>query len=145
MFGMTKKQFLKRSKKCTGETGALILLIREIMNKEIHGKTSNRETSKQIEIIRKDIESIFFEFEKLKPPSKCFPLKQRIIHVLINFQEVIVVYSEYLTASREEMEEKSQNKLKESQELLEEFRKEFHSVTGEVNSLLNQPFFKKKD
>lgn len=136
MFGMTKKQFLKKSKKCTGETGALLLLIREIMNKEIHGKISNQESLKQIEIIRKDTESLFFEFEKLKPLSKCFSLKQRIIHVLINFQEVMVIYSEYLTASSEGNNEKSQNKLKKSRELLEKFRKEFHSVTGEVNSHL---------
>lgn len=136
MFGMTKKQFLKRSKKSMGETGALLLLIREIMDKEVHGKITNYDASKQIEIIQKDIESIFFEFEKKKPPSKCFPLKKKIIQTLINFQEVMVIYSDYLIASKEGMEEKSQDKLKESRELLENFRKEFHSVTEEVNNLL---------
>jgi hypothetical protein len=70
MFGMTKKQFLKRSKKALNQTGGLLLLIREIMDKEASGNINNQEASKQIDNIRKEIESIFFEFEKINTPSK---------------------------------------------------------------------------
>ncbi|HML04950.1 MAG TPA: hypothetical protein VK426_04155 [Methanobacterium sp.] len=135
MFGMTKKQFLKRSKKVLNETGSLLLFIREIMDKEASGKISSEESSKQIENIRKNIESIFFEFEKRNPPSKYVAMQLRILRALVNMQEAVTLYSEYLKATKTGLEEKSMNKLKESKETLEEFRKEFHSIVNEVNNL----------
>jgi hypothetical protein len=136
MFGMTKKQFLKRSKKALNQTGSLILLIREIMGKETSGKISNEEASKQIDNIRKSIESIFFEFEKINPPSKYVTMHIRILRVLTDLQESVTLNSEYLSASKEGLDQIANNKLKESQNHLEEFRKEFHSIADEVNKLL---------
>lgn len=138
MFEMTKRQFLKRSAKCMDKTGGLLLLLKEIINKEVQGKISDQEASKKLDIIRREIESIFSEFEKLNPPSKCFPLKRRILKALINLQEIVVTDSESLFAAREGLKEKSQEKLKESMDHLEEFRKDFHSLTEEVNVRLTE-------
>lgn len=136
MFGMTKKQFLKRSKKTLNETGSLLLLIMEIMDNETSGKISNKEASKQIDNIRKIIESIFFEFEKRNPPSEYVAMQLRILRALVSMQESVTLYSEYLKATKDGLEEKAMNKLKESQEIFEEFRKEFHSICEEINTLL---------
>lgn len=136
MFGMTKKQFLKRSKKTLNQTGGLLLLIRGIMDKESNGNINNKEISKQIDSIRKNIESIFFEFEKINPPSKYVTMHLRILRALVDLQEVVTLNSEYLSAAKDGLEEKAKDKLKESRNRLEKFRKEFHSIANEVNTLL---------
>lgn len=136
MFGMTKIQFLKRSKKCLKETGTLLLLIREIMNKQTNGKISNQEAIKQMDNIRKDIEVIFEEIEKRHPPSSCASLKQRILHVLINLNEAVITNYESLLASKNSDEEKSRKKLKESIDILEEFREDYHGLVNEIDTLL---------
>ena len=137
MFGMTKKQFLKRSAKCMDETGSLLLLLKEVIDKEVQGKIDNQEASKKIEIIRKEIETIFFKFEKLNPPSKCFQLKQKILRALINFQEIVVDVSKHL-AVKVEKNEKSPEKLKELRDHLEEFRNDFHDLTRDINTFLTE-------
>jgi len=136
MFGMTKKQFLKRSKKVLNETGSILLLIMEVMNKETKGSISNDEASKQIDNIRKNIESIFFEFEKRNPPSKYVAMQLRILRALISMQESLTLNSEYLKATKAGLDEVAANKLNESKEILQEFRKEFHSISEEINTLL---------
>lgn len=118
------------------ETGGLLLLLKEIIDKEFQGKISNQEASKQIESVRKEIESIFFKFEKLNPPSKYNPLKQKILKILINMQEIVVTDLEYLSAAEKGMVEESQDKLREVRDQLERFRKDFHDVTEIVNDLL---------
>ena len=138
MFGMTKLQFLKRSAKCMDETGGLLLLLKEIIDNEVQGKIINQDASKRIDIIRKEIESIFYKFEKLNPPSQCDSLKQKILNILINMQEIVVIDSEYLSAVKEGLNEPSKNKLKESKEQLERFRKDFYDVTDRVNILLTE-------
>jgi chromosome segregation ATPase len=138
MFGMTKKQFLKRSKKTLNQTGGLLLLIRGIMVKESSGNINNEELSKQIDSIRKNIESIFFEFEKINPPSKYVTMHLRILRALVDLQEVVTLNSEYLSTTKDSLEEKTKNKLKESRDRLEKFRKEFHSLANEVNTLLEK-------
>ena len=134
MFGMTKKQFLKRSKKTLNQSGSLLLLIMEIMDKEAHGNINNQEASKNIDNIRKEIESLFFEFEKIDPPSKYVTIHLRILRVLVNLQEAVTLNSESLSAAKEGLEEKAKAKLKESRDHLEMFRKEFHAIANEVNS-----------
>lgn len=136
MFGMTKRQFLKRSKKSLNEAGGLLLLIREIMNKEVHGKIDNQTALKQMDNIRKSIESIFAEFEKHDPPSKCASLKQRILHALINLNEAVIINYESLLAAKNGDEEKAQDKFRKSREILEEFREDFHIMVGQVDDLL---------
>ena len=138
MFGMTKRQFLKKSAKCMDETGGLLLLLREILEKESQEKISNEEASRRIDDIRKGIESVFYKLEKSNPPSTCSSLKQKILNILINLQEIIVTNSESLSAARKGSKELSRDKLKESRDKLEMFRKDFHEVTKRVNILLNE-------
>ena len=132
MFGMTKMQFLRRSAKCMDETGGLLLLLKEVIDKEFQGKISKSEASKKLDIIRKEIESLFGEFEKLNPPSKCNSLKQKILNILINMHEIVITNSEALSAAKGQLPDK----LNESREKLERFRKEFHDLTKNVNILL---------
>jgi hypothetical protein len=136
MLGMTKRQFLKRSKKSLNETGTLLLLLKDTMNKINQEKISNEEASKQINNIRIEVESIFSQFEKNDPPSRCTPLKGRILHVLIILHESVIATLESLTAARKENEEKSRNKWNESNHILEEFSKDFHPICDDVNSFL---------
>lgn len=136
MFGMTKKQFLKRSKKVLNQTGGLILLIREIMDKENSEKINNHEAFTRADNIRKELESIFYQFEKRKPPSRCSRMHLMILRSLTEFQEAVTLYSEHLTAVKNGRDEESKTRLKESVDALEEFRKEFHIISDEVNRLL---------
>lgn len=136
MFGMTKRQFLKRSKKCLKETGTLLLLIREMMNKEVHGEIKNEDALKRINNIRKSVESLFSDFERRYPPSRCFSLKQRILNALINLEEALVINYESVLAARDGNEEESREKLKKSRNILEEFREDYHVLVKEVDTLL---------
>lgn len=120
------------------ETGGLLLLLKEIIDKEVQGEISNQDASKRIDDIRKEIESIFYKFEKLNPPSKCTSLKQKILKILIDLQEIVITDSESLFAAREGFKERSQDKLKESKDRLENFRKDFHDLTKKVNILLGE-------
>lgn len=138
MFGMTKRQFLKRSKKCLRETGTLLLSIRVIMDKEVNGKIDNQEALKQMDTIRKNIEIIFEEFEKRNPPSSCASLKKRILRILINLNEAVIANYESLLAAKNGNAEESNEKLEESREILEEFRKDFHLIVAEVDTLLQK-------
>lgn len=138
MFGMTKRQFLKRGKKSLNEAGGLLLLIREVMDKEAHDKIGNQEALKQMDNIRKNIESIFAEFEKRDPPSKCASLKQRILHALINLNEAVITNYESLLAVKNGDEEKAEEKFRKSRDILEEFRRDFHIMVGEVDALLQK-------
>jgi hypothetical protein len=138
MLELTKRQFLKKSAKCMDETGGLLLLLKEIIDNESQGKISNSEASKKLDIIRKEIEVIFYEFEKLNSPSKCSSLKQKVLNILISMQEIVVINSESLYAAKEGLDGQSQNKLSESRAQLEKFRKEFHDVTKRVNVLLTE-------
>ncbi|MCZ3365153.1 MULTISPECIES: hypothetical protein [Methanobacterium] len=138
MLELTKRQFLKKSAKCMDETGGLLLLLKEIIDNESKGKISNSEASKKLDSIRKEIEVIFYEFEKLNSPSKCSSLKQKVLNILISMQEIVVINSESLYAAKEGLDVQSQNKLSESRAQLEKFRKEFHDVTKRVNVLLTE-------
>lgn len=133
---MTKRQFLKRSKKSLDEMGNSLLLLIQIMDNEIQEKISNQEASIKMDIVRKNIENIFSEFEKLSPPSKCFSIYHRILNALIKLHEAVVINSEYLTAAEEGLGEESQEKLMESIDNLEEFREDFHSLVKDVRMLL---------
>ncbi len=133
--GMTKKQFLKKSKKALNDTGGILLLIRGIIFKEEDNKISHIEASNQLNNIRKGIESIFFEFDELNPPSKCIKLHLRILRSLITLQESVNLYSQYLNANNNDQKEKSK-KLEESMKLLDEFRKEYHILADDVKTLL---------
>lgn len=138
MMELTKRQFLKKSAKCMDETGGLLLLLKEIIDNESQGKISNSEASKKLDIIRKEIEVIFYEFEKLNSPSRCSSLKQKVLNIMISMQEIVVINSESLYAAKEGLNGQSQKKLSESRARLEKFRKDFHDVTKRVNVLLTE-------
>ena len=120
------------------EAGGLLLLLKGVIDKEFQGKISNPEASKKIDIIRKEIESVFYEVEKLNPPSNCSSLKQKILTVLISMQDIVVANSEYLSTAKEGLKEQSADKLIESRTKLEKFRKDFHDLTRMVNILLSE-------
>ena len=138
MFGMTKKQFLKRSAICLDETGIQSLLIRELIEQETVGNMDVKEAYKKINLIIKGVESVFFKYEDINPPSKCVSLHLKILNSLITLQGVVSVNYDFVTVSIEGKEELAAEKLLESKVLLESFRKNFRPLTIEVDSYLNK-------
>lgn len=134
MFGMTKKQFLKKTKNCMKETGIEILLIRELLAKQMQKKVDDEESLRKLEIIRKNIEELFFEYERLKPPSKCSSLHFKVMNMIIMLQDIVVTNLESLNAAKEGKEDKAREKLLESIDQLEQFKDEFRNLTREVDS-----------
>jgi hypothetical protein len=137
MFGLTKKQFLKRSATCLDETGNQALLIRELIDHETDGNMDNKEAYRKINLIINGVESVFFKYEDLNPPSKCVSLHLKILNSLITLQEVVSVNYDFINASIEGKEELAAEKLLESKILMEKFRKEFRPLTTEVDRYLN--------
>jgi hypothetical protein len=137
MFGMTKKQFLKKSKACLKDTGVELLFIREIFIKEGTGKINEKEAREKMEIARKNTEKIFFKYEKLKPPSKCKQLHMNILKTLIILQETVVLNLEYLTLINHSSDELALKKYQESQENLEIFRENFRKLSQKIDKYLN--------
>lgn len=136
MFGMTKKQFLKKSKDCLKDTGIELLLIRKIFYQETQGKIDAENAYQKLEKIRESLENIFFKYEGLKPPSKCKPLHMKVLKTIIILQESIVINSEYLLLAKEGLEEEEQGKLKKSMEKLDLFRDQFRDLSVEVDLYL---------
>lgn len=133
MFGMTKKQFLKKSKNCLKESGIQLLLIREILNKERKSEISLDEANNRVNKLRKNLENIFFTYEKLNPPSKCKSLQLEMLNTLIILQDVLVTNSEYITLSKDGFALEGQEKLKKSIDELENFRNKFRSLSQKVD------------
>jgi len=135
MFGMTKKQFLKKSKDCLKDTGIELLLIRKIFYQENQGKINTVEAFQKLEKNRKSLENIFFKYEGLKTPSKCKPLHMKILKTIIILQEALVINSEYLNSIKDSGELESK-KLEKSLVKLEQFKDEFKKLSIEVDSYL---------
>lgn len=136
MFGLTRRQFLKKSKKALQETGAQIISLRGLMNQEAKGEISLLEAQRRLDHLRSEVEEIFSRYEKLKSPSKCLQLQQRIMKGLILFYESLVVYSESLQAKEDGLEESSQNLLIKSAQKLHEYKELSLSLSREVDSNL---------
>lgn len=135
MLGLTKKQFLKRSKECLEETGNHALLIRGIIIHETDGNIKNNEAYNQIKLIMKGIESTFFRYEQLNPPSRCVSIHLKILNCLIVLQESAAANYDYINAFIDG--QIATEKLEESRILLGKFRKEFRPLTTEIEELLN--------
>lgn len=133
---MTKKQFLKKSKNCLKDSGVELLQTREIFSKEKTGKIEVEEAYKNLDIIRKKLESIFFKYEALKPPSKCKNLHRKILNTLIILQEAVVLNDEYLLFIKEGSEEQANLKYETSLKELERFRAQYRDLSKEVNKYL---------
>lgn len=138
MFGLTKLQFLKRSKKALQETGAQIMSLRALMNQETQDKMSAHEAHRRLDVLRRDVEETFAVYEKLKPPSKCLQLHQKILKGLILFFESIVSYSEYLQAKENNLPEKNLNKLEKTRENLMRYQELSLNLSMEVDSMLHK-------
>lgn len=136
MFGLTKRQFLKKSKKCLRETGIQILLLRELMDKEAQESLSPLDAHRNLDNIRRNIEDTFNWYEKLNPPTKCLPLQQKIMNSLIVFHEAAVKNSESLIALENGLEEEFKNKLRDSKEELQKFLETFQPLIKEVDLYL---------
>jgi len=136
MFGMTKKQFLKKSKKCLKDTGIQLLLIREVFNRERKGQIDFDENRRELDKIRKNIETIFFQYEGLKPPSKCKPMQIKILKTLIILQEALVDNSEYLNLLNNGSPEEADVELVKSLDKLENFRDKFKELSQKVDLYL---------
>lgn len=136
MFGMTKKQFLKKSKNCLNDTGIQLILTREILNKEENGEISADETYRELDKIRKNMESIFFRFEGRKPPSKCKPMQIEILKTLIILQDALVARSEYLILSKKGLNQDARNEKLKSLQMLESFREKFKNLSHKIDLYL---------
>ena len=135
MLGLTKKQFLKRSKGCLEETGNHALLIRELLIHETDGNIKNNEAYNQIKLIMNGIESNFYRYEQLNPPSRCVSIHLKILNCLIVLQESAAANYDYINAVIDG--QIATEKLEESRILLGKFRKEFRPLTTEIEELLN--------
>jgi hypothetical protein len=138
MFGMTKKQFLKKSSKTLDKAGNHAILIRRLIGQEKDGIIDNDKAYKETRLIIDGIASIFFDYENINPPSNCNSLHMKILHSLIILQEVASANYDFITQSREGKSVKAQEKLEESENLLIKFRNEFRPITSEVDSHLNK-------
>lgn len=135
MFGLTRKQFLKRSKICINETGNNALLISELINLERQDKIDNQEAYYKIKGIMGGAEKTFYKYEILNPPKNCVSLHLKILHCLITLQGSLAANYDFIILSKDNGKDKAK-KLEESGILLDKFRKEFRPITTEVNILL---------
>jgi len=138
MFGLTKKQFLKRSSKCLDETGKQALLIRGLIEHEINGTIDKNEAYNQIKHILKEVETIFFDYEDLNSPSECVSLHLKILNCLIILQDAVAANYDYINVPAEEKTVTANEKLEKSKVLLERFRSEFRPITSEVDNYLQK-------
>ena len=138
MLGLTKKQFLKRSKTCLDETGNHALLIRELIDHERNKSIPYEEAYKQIKLVIEGVEAIFFRYEALDPPSKCVSLHLKLLHSLITLQDATAANYDFITASLKDDTVEAAKKLEETQLILEKFRTEFRPITTEVDVLLSK-------
>ena len=138
MFGLTRKQFLKRSSKSLDETGKQALLIRGLIEHEINGSIDKNEAHNQIKHILKGVESIFFDYENLDPPSQCVSIYRKVLNCLIILQDSVAANYDYINVSGEDKSSTANEKLERSKLLLERFRNEFRPLTIEVDSHLKK-------
>jgi len=133
---MTKKQFLKKSKKCLKDTGIQLLLIREVFNREGEDQIDFDETYRKLDKIRENLETIFFQYEGLKPPSKCKPLQIKILKTLIILQDALVANLEYLILLKKDSPEEAGVERVKSLEKLEVFRGKYRWLSQKVDLYL---------
>ncbi|MEN6330149.1 MAG: hypothetical protein ABFC91_07650 [Methanobacteriaceae archaeon] len=130
MFGMTRKQFQKKSSQALRDISPSLLLLMEITVKEQKRTITTEEARVKLDLIRKDVEKVFFEYEGINPPSRYVSLHLKIMQLLTHLQEVVNSNQEYLSLLSTGQEASQQ--LNESQKLLEKFREEFHRTRQEI-------------
>ncbi|UTB32065.1 MAG: hypothetical protein NKF70_11250 [Methanobacterium sp. ERen5] len=135
MLGMTKKQFLKRSKECLDAQGIHVLNISELIDLELSGKINERDSYERIRAIMKDIDSIFTCYERLNPPSDCYDTKSKILTSIILLQETAAAFYEYILKIIK-YKTKDSSKLEKVYLLLNKFREAFKPLNNSFNTLL---------
>jgi hypothetical protein len=135
MLGMTKKQFLKRSKECLDAQGIHVLNISELIDLELSGKINEKDSYERIRAIMKDIDSIFTGYQRLNPPSDCYDTKTKILTSIILLQETAAAFYEYILKIIK-YKTKDSSKLEESYLLLNKFREAFKPLNNSFNTLL---------
>ncbi len=134
MFGMTRKQFLKRSKECLDAQGIHLLNISQLINLELSGNMNEKNSYTRIRAIMKDLDSIFERYQKLNPPSDCVKTKSRILNSLILLQETATACYEYVSGAINNYKDSS--KLEEANFLLNKFRETFKPLNNSINTTL---------
>jgi len=134
MLGLTKKQFIKRSKEFLDAEGINSLIISELVGVESSGKTNPEESYQRIRAVMNDMDSIFTGYEQLNPPSACISLKLKILNSLIILQEAASALYDYfyMNINHKNLEE-AKNKLAESKLNLNKFREVFRPLTKEID------------
>jgi hypothetical protein len=135
MLGMTRKQFLKRSKECLDAQGIHVLNISELINLEISDKINEKEAYTRIRAIMKDLDSIFARYQSFNPPSDCIKTKSKILNSIILLQETATAFYEYVSAKINK-KYKDSSKLEESNFLLNKFRESFKPLNNSINTIL---------
>lgn len=130
MFGMTRMQFKKKSSQALKDIGPSILLLMELTRKEQKGTITPEDAKTRLDLIRQDVEQVFFKYEKIKPPITYQSLYLKVLQLLTRLQEVVTCNQEYLTLEYGALEQ-----LDESLKLLDDFREEFHSIRREIESI----------
>lgn len=128
MFGMTRKQFKKKSSQALKDMGPSILLLMEITSKQQKKTITSQEAKTRLDLLRKDVEEVFFNYEKINPPSSYQSLYLKILQLLTHLQEVVTSNQEYISHDDYRLLEESLNRL-------DEFRLEYHSIRREIESL----------
>lgn len=138
MFGLTKRQFLKKSKKVLQETSIQSLSFRRLINQDAKDEISILETHRSLDHLRNHADDTFASYRKLKPPSKCLQLQKNIINALILFYDSLVAYSESLYARKDGLEDKSRQLMEKSSENLNKYLEISFSLSREVDSNLQK-------
>jgi hypothetical protein len=137
MLGLTKKQFLKRSKECLDVQGIQVLNISELIDLELSGKINKSDSYKRIKAVMNDLDSIFTKYQKLHPPSDCVKTKQRILNSLLILQEAATaIYDSNPRELTNNNQEFDTAKIKDSQVFLNNFRQVFGPLTNEIDEYL---------
>lgn len=133
MLGLTKKQFLKRSKECLDVQGIQVLNISELIDLELSGKINKKDSYIRIMAIMKDLDSIFTKYHKLNPPSDCVKIKQRILNSLLILQEAATAIYDSNPRELTKNQKFDTTKIKDSQMFLNNFRQVFRPLTNEID------------
>ncbi|ADP77113.1 hypothetical protein Mfer_0310 [Methanothermus fervidus DSM 2088] len=126
MFEMTECQFLRKSQKTITDTTYVVLSLLKSFSKNLKDLSERENEIENLNILKKNIESIFFDYEKITPPGQYKKLYMSILRMLISLDELV--------ASRQEELKKGVliTNLKEFEKTREKFRKLKSEVKKEL-------------
>lgn len=130
---MTRKQFFKKSEKVVKESANNLLQLSSLLEKEKKEQVNIDDALKKLDILRRNIENIFNDYERIKPPSECLLSYKKILNFLVLFQEMISENGDYLLLTKKDP--KISDKLKISLIRYEELRTEFEKIKIEIKKI----------